>query len=333
MSVTMRDLGKRLGVSAVTVSKALAGKSGVSEEMRQKIIKLAADLGYVNPNAQQGKVTRGLDVGILVPDQFFSNDTFYAMFYKLLMQTLTDAGYFGMLELIPESMQQALLLPNIVRSNRVDALIILGQPTEAYTRMLVNQPLPVVALDFYYPAIPVDAIIGDSAFGSASMTWELIHKGHRDIGFLGNVKATSSIMERYLGYASAMMMNDLPIRPECVVRDRDDNNVVLELEKQLPEKLPTAFVCNCDVMARTLIDVLMRRGLRVPEDVSVVGYDDFNNVPGSLPLTTFRVNTAAMCQMAVKLVEERCAGDKKPYVRMVVGGECVYRDSVRAING
>ena len=333
MSVTMRDLGKRLGVSAVTVSKALAGKSGVSEEMRQKIIKLAADLGYVNPNAQQGKVTRGLDVGILVPDQFFSNDTFYAMFYKLLMQTLTDAGYFGMLELIPESMQQALLLPNIVRSNRVDALIILGQPTEAYTRMLVNQPLPVVALDFYYPAIPVDAIIGDSAFGSASLTWELIHKGHRDIGFLGNVKATSSIMERYLGYASAMMMNDLPIRPECVVRDRDDNNVVLELEKQLPEKLPTAFVCNCDVMARTLIDVLMRRGLRVPEDVSVVGYDDFNNVPGSLPLTTFRVNTAAMCQMAVKLVEERCAGDKKPYVRMVVGGECVYRDSVRAING
>ena len=333
MSVTMRDLGKRLGVSAVTVSKALAGKSGVSEEMRQKIIKLAADLGYVNPNAQQGKVTRGLDVGILVPDQFFSNDTFYAMFYKLLMQTLTDAGYFGMLELIPESMQQALLLPNIVRSNRVDALIILGQPTEAYTRMLVSQPLPVVALDFYYPAIPVDAIIGDSAFGSASLTWELIHKGHRDIGFLGNVKATSSIMERYLGYASAMMMNDLPIRPECVVRDRDDNNVMLELEKQLPEKLPTAFVCNCDVMARTLIDVLMRRGLRVPEDVSVVGYDDFNNVPGSLPLTTFRVNTAAMCQMAVKLVEERCAGDKKPYVRMVVGGECVYRDSVRAING
>lgn len=333
MSVTMRDLGKRLGVSAVTVSKALAGKSGVSEEMRQKIIKLAADLGYVNPNAQQGKVTRGLDVGILVPDQFFSNDTFYAMFYKLLMQTLTDAGYFGMLELIPESMQQALLLPNIVRSNRVDALIILGQPTEAYTRMLVSQPLPVVALDFYYPALPVDAIIGDSAFGSARLTWELIHKGHRDIGFLGNVKATSSIMERYLGYASAMMMNDLPIRPECVVRDRDDNNVVLELEKQLPEKLPTAFVCNCDVMARTLIDVLMRRGLRVPEDVSVVGYDDFNNVPGSLPLTTFRVNTAAMCQMAVKLVEERCGGDQKPFVRMVVGGECVYRDSVRAING
>lgn len=330
MGVTMRDLGKRLGVSAVTVSKALAGKSGVSEEMRQKIIKLAADLGYVNPNAQQNKTTSGLDVGILVPDQFFSNDTFYAMFYKQLMQTLTDAGHFGMLELISEGMQTNLTLPNIVRSNRVDALIILGQPTERYTRMLVNQSLPVVALDFYYPAIAVDAIIGDSAFGSAMLTYHLLAQGHRDIGYFGNPKATSSIMERYLGFVSAMTMQEQSIRPECVVKDRDESNVMLE--PVLPEKLPTAFVCNCDVGARMLIDALRKRGARVPEDVSIVGYDDFNNVPGSLPLTTFRVNTAAMCQMAVKLVEERCAGDKKPYVRMVVGGECVYRDSVSKLN-
>ena len=329
MSVTMRDIGKRIGVSAVTVSKALAGKSGVSEEMRQKIVRLAAELGYVNPNAQQPKLAKGLDVGILVPDQFFSNDTFYAMFYKLLMQTLTDAGHFGMLELISEGMQATMTLPNIVRSSRVDALILLGQPTEKYTQLLVNQQLPVVALDFYYPAISMDAIIGDSAFGSAMLTYHLLEQGHCDIGYFGNPKATSSIMERYLGFISAMTMRAQSIRPECVIKDRDDSNVMLE--PVLPEKLPTAFVCNCDVGARTMIDALRKRGARVPEDVSIVGYDDFNNVPGSLPLTTFRVNTAAMCQMAVKLVEERCAGDKKPYVRMVVGGECVYRDSVCAI--
>lgn len=325
----MRDIGKRIGVSAVTVSKALAGKSGVSEEMRQKIVKLASELGYTNPNAQQPRAAKGMDVGILVPDQFFSNDTFYAMFYKLLMQTLTDAGHFGILELIPESMQTSMTLPNIVRSSRVDALILLGQPTEKYTQLLVSQPLPVVALDFYYASIQMDAIIGDSASGAAQLAWHLIAQGHRDIGFIGNVKATSSILERYLGFSSAMLLNDLPIRPECVVKDRDDNNVMIPLE--LPAKLPTAFICNCDVMARTLIDVLQRRGVRVPEDVSVVGYDDFNNVPGSLPLTTFRVNTAAMCQIAVKLVEERCAGDTKPVSRITVGGECVFRDSVRQL--
>ena len=86
MGVTMRDLGKRLGVSAVTISKALAGKSGVSEEMRQRIIRLADELGYVNPN-QQTK-DKGMDIGILVPERFFSNDTFYAMFYKKLLQVI-----------------------------------------------------------------------------------------------------------------------------------------------------------------------------------------------------------------------------------------------------
>ena len=329
-NVTMRDIGKRIGVSAVTVSKALAGKSGVSEEMRQRIVRLAAELGYVNPNSTPAKPAQGLDVGILVPDRFFSNDTFYAMFYKRLMQTLAEAGHFGLLELITEEMQQSLTLPNIVRSHRVQALIILGQPTEEYVRMMVNQPLPVVALDFYYPSIKMDAIIGDSAAGAAQLAWHLIEMGHRDIGFMGNVKATSSIMERYLGFASTMLLHDLSIRPECVIRDRDDHNVMLEME--LPEKLPTAFVCNCDVLARALIDLLRQKNVRVPEDVSVVGYDDFNNVPGSLPLTTFRVDMQAMCQIAVKLTEERCAGDAKPTSRITVGGECVYRDSVRNLN-
>ena len=327
--VTMRDLGKRLGVSAVTVSKALAGKSGVSEEMRQRIIRLADELGYVNPNAQAAPKETGLDVGILVPDHFFSNDTFYAMFYKQLMYALTEAGHFGLLELIPENMQCSKTLPNLLRSRKVDALILLGQPTQTYTQLILAQSIPVVALDFYYAGVQMDADIGDSTFGAAQLTEHLISRGHRDIGFLGNPKATSSIMERFLGFTSAMLMNDLQVRPECIVKDRDVRNVIQPLV--LPEKLPTAFVCNCDIMARVLVEQLLHRGVRVPEDVSVVGYDDFNNVPGSIPLTTFRVDTAAMCRLAVKLVEERFTGSTRPVGRTVVGGECVWRDSVRTI--
>lgn len=327
-NVTMRDIGKRIGVSAVTVSKALAGKSGVSEEMRQKIIRLAAELGYVNPN-QQIRPDHGLDVGILVPDQFFSNDAFYAMFYKQLMQTLTDAGHFGLLELLSEDMQRDHVLPNLLRSRRVDALILLGQPSHDYARLLTDQPLPVIALDFHDPSLKMDSIVGDGTYGAAQLTEHLIARGHRDIGFLGNVKATSSIMERYLGYTAAMILHDLPVRSEWVIPDRTLGNVTLEPE--LPETLPTAFVCNCDVMARVLIRALRQRGLRVPEDVSVVGYDDFNNQPGSLPLTTFRANTHVMCQMAVRLAAERCAGDMKPISRVVVGGECICRDSVASI--
>ena len=326
MGVTMRDLGKRLGVSAVTISKALAGKGGVSEEMRQKIIRLADELGYVNPNERSSPQHRGLDVGILVPEAFFAGDNFYAMFYKQLLQTLTEAGHFGILELVTEEMQRTLTLPNLLRSDKVDALILLGQPQEAYAGWLSGQQLPVVALDFHYPSLPMDAVVGDSVSGAAEMTRHLIAQGHRDIGFLGNVKATSSIMERYLGFASEMMLHDLPIRPECILPDRTDDGVVTP--PVLPEKMPTAFVCNCDLVARPFVEQLRRSGYRVPEDVSIVSYDDFNNVPGTLPLTTFGVDTLSMCRIAVQLVENRCRGASKPASRIVVGGRGVYRDSV-----
>ena len=321
----MRDLGRKLGVSAVTVSKALAGKSGVSEEVRQKIVRLAEETGYINPK----QPAKGLDVGILVPEAFFSGDNFYAMFYKQLLQALTEEAHFGILELITADMQRTMQLPNLLRSDKVDALILLGQPQEAYAGWLAGQAVPVVALDFHYPNLPMDAVVGDNITGAAEMTRHLIEQGHREIGFLGNVRATSSIMERYLGFASEMLRQGLTVRPECILDDRTDDNVVTAPD--LPEKMPTAFVCNCDIVARFFIEQLRNAGLRVPEDVSVVSFDDFNNVPGSLPLTTFRVDTAAMCRIAVERVTARCRGDETPPCRIVVGGEGVYRDSVSPV--
>ena len=321
----MRDLGKRLGVSAVTVSKALAGKSGVSEEMRQKIIFLANDLGYINPKI--GPVSPGLDVGILIPDYFFSPDSYYAMLCKELVQTLTEAGHFGLLELYTREMQRDMLLPNLLRSRRVDALVLLGQPDQAYAELLTKQPLPVVCMDFTAPGIRADAVVGDSTGGMAALTRHLIDQGHRNIAFFGAVQATSSIMERYLGYVSAMLTAGLPIRADDLLPDRDAQGDSLPLT--LPENRPTALVCNCDWAARWAIGQLKQQGLRVPEDISVVGFDDFTYAPVEAPaLTTYRVNREEMCAAVVRLLDERCAGDGKPVCRITVGGECIYRDSV-----
>lgn len=330
-NVTMRDVGKRVGVSAVTVSKALAGKSGVSEDMRRKIIKVAADMGYVNPNAAQTQPVRGLDVGILIPDRFFSAESFYAVFYKYLVQALTDAGHFGLLELLSEGMENELALPNLIRSRHVDALILLGQPGREYVRMIARQSTPVVFLDFYDEYAGADAVVGDNTYGCYRLTSHLIKLGHTDIGFVGDSRATSSIMDRYLGFYRAMLSNDLPIRQECIVNDRDDHGMQMRLA--LPEKLPTAFVCNCDLVARELIDELKERGMRVPEDVSVVGFDDFTVGTGQSPaLTTFRVDCQAMAQRAVSLASDRCNGVQHAFGRVVIGGEPIYRESERALN-
>lgn len=329
-NVTMRDIGKKVGVSAVTVSKALAGKSGVSEAMRQRIIKVAEEAGYVNPNSLQGQQAKLLDVGILVPDHFFSGESFYFTFYRQLVQELSEAGHFGLMELLTKENDQALEIPNLLKNHRVDALILLGQPSKEYVRMIAKQPLPVVFLDFYDESALADSVVGDNTYGTYRLTNHLIKNGHRDIGFVGNARATSSIMDRYLGFYRAMLGHDLPIREECILLDRDRQNNFLPLT--LPDKLPTAFVCNCDIVARRLMEQLAACGVRVPEDVSVVGFDDFTvgNAEGP-SLTTFRVDFQSMAQLAVKLVCDRCAGMQRPFGRVVVGGQPIYRDSERAI--
>ena len=312
----MRDIGKRIGVS---------------EEMRQKIVKLASELGYVNPNAQQPRVASGLDVGIIIPAQFFSNDSFYAMMYKSLVQELAEAGHFGLLELVYRESMRAMILPNLLRSRKVDALILLGQPEAAYVDLLVKQSVPVVCMDFYNSTSCVDMVVGDSAGGAAALTQHLIDMGHRDIAYYGSVRATSSIMERYLGYLAAMLSNDLPVCPEYLIPDRDETGALQPVV--LPDKRPTAIVCNSDWSARWMIDQLKQQGLRVPEDISIVGFDDFNYVPATVPaLTTYRVDQKAMCRIVVQLVADRCAGDRKPCARITVNGECVYRDSVKKRN-
>lgn len=322
-NVTMRDIGRKVGVSAVSVSKALAGRSGVSEAMRARIVAAAAEMGYVNPNTAPQSV-RSLDVGILIPDHFFGADSYYAMLYKTLVQALTDSGHFGMLELLSSEAEQRLLLPNILRSGRADALILLGQPSKAYLRMICEQSLPVVFMDFYDERAGVSAVVGDNSYGCYRLTSHLIRNGHRTIGFVGNRLATSSIMDRFLGYYRAMVMNGLTVHEEWLLKDRQDDGVMIPIE--LPEELPTAFVCNCDLVARRTVEALQARGLRVPEDVSVTGFDDFPDKDVEPALTTFRMNVPEMAQMAVKLVSDRCAGQPGSG-RVVIGGQPVYRSS------
>ena len=137
--------------------------------------------------------------------------------------------------------------------------------------------------------------------------------------------ALTGARERYGEY-----LNKLAMR---ILNDREEGDSLIE-EPRLPENLPTAFVCNCDLTARMMIEALNRRGLRVPEDISVTGFDDFTGGQEVLPaLSTFRVDMDTMVDLAVKSMVERCSGVDRPFKRVVVSGMPIYRDSERALNG
>ena len=322
---SMRDIAKAVGTSAVTVSKALAGKPGMSDRLRGKILKKAREMGYEYPGGRT-VLKEHMNIGILIPNRYFETDSFYAEMYKKLIKKLSEQEHFGLLEILSAEKEAALVMPNLLSTGHVDGLILLGEPSKAYYRKIAQAGIPMVFLDFYDEQANADAVAGDNSYGTYRLTSHLIRQGHTEIGFIGNRKATSSIMDRFLGYYRAMLVNDLPVREEWIVDDRDVAGVNIPI--LLPEKLPTAFVCNCDMTAKRLMEQLQEKGIRVPEDISVTGFDDFPaGKENEIGLSTFRIDTDGMIELAVKTLMERCAGVQKPFGRLVVGGQPVYRDS------
>ena len=329
--VNMRQIGQALGVSAVTVSKALAGRSGVSEVVRLRIVRKAQEMGYRCPMAARPQPDSLGDVGILVPDHFLGpGNSFYASLIKKLVQQLAEHGSYGVLGILTEKEELGCVYPPMLSGGRVAGLVILGQVSREYIRMLeaANAGVPYVCLDFYDETSHTDAVVSDGLYGSYRLTSHLIHMGHTRIGFVGSIKATSSIMDRYLGYYKSMLQHDLPIDPGWVLPDRDQHGMYVQFA--LPQPLPTAYVCNCDQLALTFIRHLQASGLRVPEDVSVVGFDDYVEAAGASPaLTTFAVDQDALAREAAEMILAKMQGSGERKGRVVTSGQMVYRASVR----
>ena len=333
-NVNMREIGRKLGVSAVTVSKALAGRSGVSDTVREQIIRKAQEMGYrYDLVAKTPKEVYG-DVGILIPDHFLGpGNSFYASLCKKLVQQLSERNCYGVLGILSEQEELQGSYPSILGGGRVNGLVILGQVHRDYIRMLesVGTNVPYICLDFYDERSSADAVASDGLYGSYRLTSHLIHMGHTRIGFVGSIRATSSIMDRYLGYYKSMLQHDLPIEPAWVMPDRDEHGVYTETP--LPENMPTAFVCNCDQLALQMIQRLQNKGIRVPEDVSVVGFDDYVDAASAKPaLTTFAVDQDALARAAAEMIIAKMQGSQDRKGRVVIGGHMVYRQSVRDLH-
>jgi LacI family transcriptional regulator len=329
----MRTIADLLNVSTVTVSKALNGKEGVSRDVREQIARTAKDLGYrPNPSAKAVKDGKSSDIGIVIADHFLGDSTFYASLYKRLVQQLTQMGYYGILEVLSNADEEGNTLPSLVESGKVDALVVVGQIRKAYIQRLVQVRIPYLFLDFYDEHTGVEAIVSDGIHGTYLLTNHLIQQGHREIGYIGDIRATSSIMDRYLGYTKSLLEHGLPIDAAWTLTDRDDHGRFTDV--LLPDRLPSAFVCNCDETAYRLIQQLARRGVSVPGQVSIVGFDDYlGSTLCDPPLTTFRVNQHNMAKMAAEEIVQKVQGRSRKNGRIVIEGEIVYRNSVRQLIG
>ncbi len=324
--VRMADIAEALGISIVSVSKGLAGKDGVSEEMRQKIIAKARELGYILPQPRKQAEKLMGNIGILVADRFVADNAFYPSLYRQVLRCCNDVGCSAMLEVVSPEAEKACSVPAMVAGNKVDGIIFMGELSRDYLREMIRIGLPYVLLDFYDEELEADSVTSDNVTGAYRLTRHLIQTGRRDIGFVGSIFATTSIMDRYFGYTKALLQEGIAPKQEWRVEDRGPDGLFIPLV--LPDKLPRAFVCNCDEVAYNLVELLKRKGYRIPEDVAVTGYDDYQFALICDPqLTTYRVNTESMGQTVVSQLIRKIKGKRVTGGNIVVHGRLILRDS------
>lgn len=333
-NVTMKDIAQLLNISTVTVSKALSDKEGVSLELKEKIKASAESMGYrYNSIAKGMKEGKSYNIGIIIAERFVKDDTeaFYLKMYQYVVKELYKVNYYGIMEIISSCKEKELAIPNVILENKVDGVIVLGQMSNDYLEMIKNSNVPLVFMDFDDDPLDVDCIVSDNNYDSYRMTNYLISMGHKEIGFVGNINATTSIMDRYLGYLRAMILNNITVNDDWIIKDREEDGEYIEFV--LPEKMPTAFVCNCDAVAYLFIRKLKSLGYKVPEQISVVGYDNYTfSGLSSTKLTTVAVDMKTMAEVTIGVIMRKIEGDTQTQGRKVISGNLIFRDTVKKLN-
>ena len=337
-NVKLADIAEKLDVSVVTISKALSGQKGVSEELREKIVQLADEMGYVQPSvARRRAMHTNFNIGVLIEENYLDRySSFYWQMYQQVAQQSMDKGCFSLLEVVTPAMEEQMQMPKLLTENKTDGIIVIGWVNEAYVRKLVEEAeVPLVFMDCMDRKQSADTIISDNYYGAYYLTNFLFDMGHENIAYVGTLGATGSITDRYLGYTKSLIEHGKDFRLDWIIDDRDADTGKIDEENklQLPEEMPTAFFCNCDVTAGMLIKKLQKAGYRVPEDISVVGYDNYI-YPGlcDIEITSYEVDYTEMSKRAVETLVRKL--NKEYYARgtHIVEGHLVIKDSVRKIN-
>ncbi len=330
--VRLSDIANKLNISTVTVSKALSDKDGVGNELRKQIKDLAEEMGYKTKKTAQTALnshTTG-NIGILIPSHFFSGDfSFYWYLFNYLSKELLNRNYYSIMELLSDSDEANLILPRMIQDRKIDGLIILGQTSDAYLETIKSRYENFILLDFYTDKLHLDSVSDDDYYCSYQLTNFVISQGLKKLTFVGNFGITTSITDRFMGFQKAMYENGFDINPSQIIKDRDEKGHKIEID--LPyDNLPEAFICNCDETAASVINQLQEKGFKIPEDVSVTGFDNYlPHGRTNVELTTAFIRPEDTAKVAADLIIQKIKKEGYLKGRHLVSGSLVIRNSVK----
>jgi len=331
-TVTLKDIAKEVGISPSTVSRAINNEGRVSETTKRRISEAIKKLDY-HPNI----MARGLaskktkSVGFVISKRrgrSLDRTSFYGKIIEGVEKEGRKYGYNPIFSVINEEERKSASL-QIVKENRVDGLILAGCDIDKKLVLsLKERKIPLVLVDNHFDKEKISCVVTDNLNGAYEAVTYLISLGHKRIGFVAEMLSDLSFYERLQGYKLALKEAGLNYEENLVQESRDDIGYTATkklLESQLP---PSAIFAANDSAAIQAMRAIRKKRLRIPQDIAIVGFDNGEVAPyTNPPLTTVRVFTKEMGQIAMRMLIE-IINNKNPLpVKNLMFTELVIRES------
>jgi LacI family transcriptional regulator len=330
-STTMQDVADLAKVSKTTVSHVINETRPVSEEKRQRVLSAMKELDY-HPNI----LARGLRrnettmIGLIVPN---NANPFYAEVSKGVESVCFDKGFNVILCNSDRDIEKELRYTDLLTKKRVDGILFVGTWIGENTDHIENtiqQNIPIVVVDRFVPNLDIDLVVTNNVLGGWLATSHLYGLGHKKIACIAGTPQFTPNAERIQGYEKALVEAKIPINPDLIIRSNFQFEGGYKAAQQLlsQENRPTAiFACN-DLMAIGAMRAAIDLGYRIPEDLSIIGYDDVQMTKYTNPqLTTISQPMFEMGNRAAEMLIERIHELEIPTRKKILEPNLVVRGS------
>ena len=329
---TLEQIALECNVTKGLVSRALGGKNNVSDETREKIIRKATELGYDTSKLKAYKVSSS-HVLLISSSRILFKEDFWQPIITSISSTLSRHNLIMEYFVFEEDKIDEQILKKL-KDSSCGAYIIMHVTPKSIMDVVISKNKPTVVVDpktFYSEATQFKFSNYDSSYLA---TERLIRQGHKDIAFYGSDSHSTSFRERHEGYMSCMETHKGEVKPYSIIFNNDKKDYADEnmLVNALTNNPITAIVCANDIIALNAIKTINRLNKKVPDDISVIGFDNIRTGEFVTPkLSTFNIPRQEIGEEVAKYIANSIKSHQIAYSQIVIRCDYIERESNKEI--
>lgn len=342
-TMSLQQVAECLDISRITISKVINNKPGVSEETRKRIIEKLIEIDYpklsnelIKSIEDKRKTLNKKCIVVVATAPDFSD--FWMKIINSISNGLSQSNYDVVYSFLPINEKENFVIPKIISSKEASGIIVINVYDIKIIESISNMNLPTVYLDvppnMLNYDIKGDIILLEGTQSIFEITSHIIEKGNKNIGFIGDIDYAETIYQRFKGYKKAMDKYKLAIKPELCFTSNPNTHYYysdsIEYELNKLEAPIDAFICANDTIAFMVIECLKKKGLNVPNDVLISGYDNIKeNLSQEYFLTTASVDTNMLGKRLLSQLLLKMEDLDMPNEIITLKSQTIYRESTK----